>query len=122
SVVWGLRIGGAPWFFPCLLAVVALPFACFALTEWLYRSTVEASPNGLQFRGGWLGLGFTKSYAVEEISGFDTGVYMTSGTKVWTKVDIELANGKSRTIAKGLPGIAVARSVVDLLNQALGRS
>ncbi|HEY2883388.1 MAG TPA: hypothetical protein VGJ15_13160, partial [Pirellulales bacterium] len=122
AMFWALHSGGAPWFFPAILALMALPFTFFALDTWLYRSAIDASRNGLQFRGGWLGLGSLHSYTVEEIAGFDTSVYMTAGTKAWMRIDLKLADSKTRTIAKGLPGIAVARSVVEKLNQALGKS
>src|SRR5205085_11071823 len=99
-----------------------LLFSCFTLDLWLYRSAIEASPNGLQFHSGWLGIGASGSYTVEEIAGFDTPTYMTSNSKVWQKLDLKLTNGKTRTIAKGMPGVAVARGVVEMLNTALGRA
>lgn len=110
-----------------LLFTVVFGFSGFLLTLmtfdlWLYRSTVEASRTGLTVRGGLLGIGRTRQFAANEIDRFDSSSNMTFGTHVWSTIVVRSSTGSKCTIAKGLPGQAVVRTVLAELNTALGRT
>jgi Protein of unknown function (DUF3592) len=121
GIGWALHSSGAPLIFPIGFGFFAVLIGGVSADVWLYRSIVEASCHGLKFRGGWFGFGATRTWAVDEIERFTTPQYMSSGTKVWSNIELRLTDGKKQTIAKGLPGQAVVHTVLDLLNAKLGR-
>jgi hypothetical protein len=121
GIGWALHSNGAPLVFPIGFGFFTLLIGCVSADVCLYRSTVEASRRGLTFHGGWLGIGATRFWPSDEIDRFTTPQYMSSGTKVWSNIELWLTDGKKQTIAKGLPGQVVVRTVLDQLHTTLGR-
>jgi hypothetical protein len=98
-------------FSPFILAIVA--------DLWFHRSTVEATPNGLIIRSGFLGFGREKFLSVEDVERVTTEDGMSSGAAVWKNIVAVPRTGKKITIAKSIPSKLAADAVINELNLAL---
>lgn len=121
GAIWLMLQKGVFPLVPVIFGLVGLVFAWIALDLWFYRSVVEASPDGLRGRGGWLGMGREWSLAADEIRRFTTEEYMSTGSSVWNNVLLVPRSGKKRLIAKGIGSKLARQAVIDELNAALGR-
>jgi hypothetical protein len=106
---------------PAVVGFLALCFTPIALSLWLDRSVVEASPQGLTVRGGWLGLGKKHAYRPEEIKRFSLKQTMASGKHVWNTIYVEPRSGKRRKIASSIGSRLVEQALIEDLNRALKR-
>jgi hypothetical protein len=107
-----------------IFALVMVAFLLVSLDLWLYRSVVEASPDGLTIHGGWLGFGRTHRVAAEDIRQFKAEEYMhSSGGGVWKSVVVvpRRGRGEKLTIGKGIGSKLAQDAVINELNAALGR-
>jgi hypothetical protein len=107
-----------------IFTLVMVFFLVVALDLWLYRSVVEATPDGLTFRGGWLGFGRTHRVAPEDIRQFKAEEYMrSSGGGLWKSIVLVPCRGRGEklTIGKGIGSKLAQDAVIDELNATLGR-
>lgn len=88
---------------------------------WFYRSVVEARPSGLMVQRGWFGLGRTRTIAADRIKQITTCRPVSAGTKVWKSIAVVKCDNKATTIAQAIEGTLEQQTVVDVLNEALGR-
>ena len=104
-----------------MFVLITLVFSLLSLDLWLYRSVVEASPAGLTFRGGWLGVGRTRRFAPEDICRFKAEEYMrSSGGGLWKSVVLipHRGRGEKLAIGKGIRSKLAQEAVIDELNAA----
>ncbi len=122
GAIWVMLAKGAPIFFPIIFGLFEFLMVGSALDLWLYRSEIEASLSGIQFRGGWFGFGRERMYTPEEIATIQTAEQTSSSNSVSTNIVIVDTKGRRRRIAKGISSKLVERAVLDELNRALGRN
>ena len=94
-------------------AVILIGITVWALDLWLYRSVVEASQRELTVRGGWLGIGRTRSFAEDDIRQFKTQEYMSSSSgSVWKSIVVvpKAGKGKKCAVGKGIASKLAQRS------------
>jgi hypothetical protein len=104
--------------------LITLVMFIASLDLWLYRSVVDASPAGLTFRGGLLGVGRTRFFPADDIKRFKLEDYMrSSGGGIWKSVVLmpHRGRGEKVTIAKGIRSKLAQDAVINDLNAALRR-
>jgi hypothetical protein len=121
AIVWFLRSIGAPIIFAIVFGLIGLLMLVITLELWFYRSVVEARSDGITFRGGLLGIGRRRFWPASEIKKFRFDHSMSSGRNVWKNIEVEIADKKTKTIAKSIGSKLAQEAVVNELNAALGR-
>jgi hypothetical protein len=121
GVVWMVYHFDAGLLFEIVFGGFGVLIFLGTLNLWLSSAVVEANLDGIRSRGGWLGLGQERYFSAEEIEQLSPNKYMSSGTNVWTRIELRTRSGTKRKVTGGLRGKLVERTVLDELHRALGR-
>lgn len=99
--------------FPIVFGAFDLLLLFAVLDLWLERRRVECRPQELVLSGGILGLGKTHRIPRSETSSIKPVRGMQSGKKLYYRVVVETADGKSHLAATKLDNLSVARRVIE---------
>ena len=99
--------------FPILFGLFNLLLLFAVLDLWLESRRVECRPEELVLSGGILGLGKTRRIPRSTISNIKAVRGMQSGKKLFYRVVVETADGKSHLAATKLDNLSVARRVIE---------
>ncbi|MCI0332528.1 MAG: DUF3592 domain-containing protein [Planctomycetes bacterium] len=109
GAIWMLLRAG--WIvLPIVFGLIDLLLIWWAARVWLYRSSVEARPDGLTLQGGLLGIGRQRSIPADEVEKI---------TEEWDNIVVVLSDKKQRMIARSIEGQLTQRAVVTELKAAL---
>jgi Protein of unknown function (DUF3592) len=97
---------------PMVFGLIDLWLIWWTARTWLYRSTVEARPEGLKMQGGLLGIGRQRLIPADEIKKIK---------EEWENIVVVLGDKKQRIIARSIEGQLTQRAVVAELKAALRR-
>jgi hypothetical protein len=100
-------------FFPILFGLFNLLLLFAVLDLWLESRRVECRPEELVLSGGLLGMGKTRHIPRSAITGIKPVRGMQSGKKLYYRVVVETADGKSHLAATKLDNLSVARRVIE---------
>jgi hypothetical protein len=99
--------------FPIIFGLFNLLLLLAVLDLWLESRRVECRPEELVLSGSILGLGKTRRIPRSTISGIKAVRGMQSGKKLFYRVVVETADGKSHLAATKLNNLSVARRVIE---------
>ncbi len=107
--------------FGVVFALFGLLCLLFAADLWFYRSVVDVSRRGLTVTGGLFGRGSPRWIQAADVAKIETASRMQSDKLMYYDLVIVCRDGKRVTAGKRLPGHRLAISVVQQLEQAMGK-
>ncbi|MGB5550642.1 MAG: DUF3592 domain-containing protein [Thermoanaerobaculia bacterium] len=99
--------------FPIIFGFFNVLLLFGALDLWLESRRVECRPEELVLSGGILGIGRTRHIPRSAITGIKPVRGMQSGKKLYYRVTVETADGKSHVAATKLSNLSVAKRVIE---------
>ncbi len=121
GAIWLMLRAGSWVVMPILFGLIDLLLIWLTAGLWLYRSVVEARPDGLMLQGGFFGIGRKNFIRADEVKEITTSNAMSVNNIVWYNIAAVLGDEKERTIARSIEGKLGQQAVIAELNSALRR-
>ena len=121
GAIWLMLRAGSWVVMPILFGLIDLLLIWLTAGLWLYRSVVEARPDGLMLQGGFFGIGRKHFIRADEVKEITTSNAMSVNNIVWNNIVAVLGDEKERMIARSIEGKLGQQAVIAELNSALRR-
>ena len=108
----------APVLFPIVFGLFDALILWLVVDIWLYKSAVDASPQGLTVAGGLFGAGKPQRIEASDVAQIEPVQEMQSGQTVFYSIVVTCRSGKKITAAKRLATHHLAKAIADQIMQA----
>jgi hypothetical protein len=124
TVIWtgvcvGLYYSDAPRLFPIVFSLFDLLLIFGFLDVAFYRSVVDVARDGINVRGGLLGLGRLKRIDAAELSELKPVRGMQAGNRLYYGVAAVTNSGKKVTMGKRIPSKQLAEVLIERMRRSL---